>query len=150
MQQMGSLITDNLGSDKMRGIYLYTGRETDTVEMGDYMLTFSPRKSFDIGALMAPAGGGFQAEGEQKQIEQGGAVIVQASADEFFVVGYGFNADVKLRDGVKSKFCGYDSIWEGWFENGKFIPGRLLNGDERNVFATYDKVNALKVKMFHY
>ena len=150
MQQMGSLITDNLGSDKMRGIYLYTGHETDAVEMGDYDQTFSPRKGFDIGALMAPAGGGFQAEGEQKQIEQGGALIVQTSADEFYVVGYGFNADIKLKDGVKSKFCGYDSIWEGRFENGQFIPGRLLNGDERNVFATYDKVNALKVKMFHY
>ena len=150
MQQMGKLITDNLGSDKMRGIYLYTGHETDTVEMGDYVLTFSPRKGFDIGALMAPAGGGFAAEGEQKQIEQGGAVIVQTSADEFYVVGYGFNADIKLKDGVKSRFCGYDSIWEGRFENGEFIPGRLLNGDERNVFATYDKVNALKVKMYHY
>ena len=150
MQQMGKLITDNLGSDKMRGIYLYSGHETDTVEMGDYVLTFSPRKGFDIGALMAPAGGGFAAEGEQKQIEQGGAVIVQTSADEFYVVGYGFNADIKLKDGVKSRFCGYDSIWEGRFENGEFIPGRLLNGDERNVFATYDKVNALKVKMYHY
>ena len=150
MQQMGKLITDNLGSDKMRGIYLYTGHETDTVEMGNYVLTFSPRKGFDIGALMAPAGGGFAAEGEQKQIEQGGAVIVQTSADEFYVLGYGFNADIKLRDGVKSRFCGYDSIWEGHFENGEFIPGRLLNGDERNVFATYDKVNALKVKMYHY
>ncbi|MBO7602278.1 MAG: DUF5597 domain-containing protein [Bacteroidaceae bacterium] len=149
MQQMGSLITDNLGSDKMRGIYLYSGRETDEVEMGDYVLTFGPRKSFDIGALMAPAGGGFQVE-DQQQIEQGGALIVQTAADEFYVVGYGFNADVKLKDGVKSKFCGYDSIWEGRFENGKFIPGRLLNGDERNVFASYDKVNALKVKMFHY
>ena len=44
MQQMGNLITDNLGSDKMRGIYLYTGHETDTVEMGNYVLTFSPRQ----------------------------------------------------------------------------------------------------------
>ncbi|MGX8682894.1 MAG: DUF5597 domain-containing protein, partial [Bacteroidales bacterium] len=87
---------------------------------------------------------------EQKQIEQGGALIVQTATDEFYVVGYGFNADIKLKDGVKSRFCGYDSIWEGRFENGQFIPGRLLNGDERNVFATYDKVNALKVKMFHY
>ena len=75
---------------------------------------------------------------------------MQTSADEFYVVGYGFNADIKLKDGVKSRFCGYDSIWEGRFENGEFIPGRLLNGDERNVFATYDKVNALKVKMYHY
>ena len=150
MQQMGSLLTDNLGSDRMRGIYLYPGHESDTVEMGDYVLTFSPRKGFDIGALMAPAGGGFQAEGEKKQIEQGGALIVQTSADEFYVVGYGFNADIRLKDGVKNRFCGYDSIWEGRFENGRFIPGRLLNGDERNVFATYDKVNALKVKMFFY
>lgn len=152
MQQMGSLITDNLGTDKMRGIYLYTGHDTDSVEMGDYVLTFSPRKGFDIGALMAPAGGGFAAQddGKPKPIEQGGALIVQTDKDEFYVLGYGFNCDIKLKDGVRSRYCGYDSIWEGRFQQGQFIPGRLLNGDERNIFATYDKVNALKVKMFHY
>ena len=101
---------------------------------------------------MAPAGGGFAAQddGKPKPIEQGGALIVQTDKDEFYVLGYGFNCDIKLKDGVKSRYCGYDSIWEGRFQQGKFIPGRLLNGDERNIFATYDKVNALKVKMFHY
>jgi hypothetical protein len=45
---------------------------------------------------------------------------------------------------------GYDSIYEGRFENGRFIPGRLLNCDERNVFVVQDHVGVLKVKVYHY
>ncbi|WP_346860653.1 hypothetical protein [uncultured Draconibacterium sp.] len=35
-------------------------------------------------------------------------------------------------------------------ENDKFIPGRLLNGDERSVFLDNSKIGALKVKMYYY
>ncbi len=150
MQGMGSLITSNLGTDRMRGIYLYSGHETDTISMGNYQLRFSPRKGFDIGALMAPANGGNGAQREPEKIEQGGALIVQTADDEFYIVGYGFNADISMRPDVKSRFCGYDSIYEGTFQDGTFRPGRLLNGDERNVYAGYDSVKVLHVKMYHY
>ncbi len=150
MQGMGSLITSNIGTDRMRGIYLYSGHETDTISMGDYQLRFSPRKSFDIGALMAPANGGDGAQREPEKIEQGGALVVQTADDEFYIVGYGFNADISVRPGLKSRFCGYDNIYEGTFVNGTFRTGRLLNGDERNVYAGYDSVKALRVKMYRY
>ncbi len=149
MQSMNDLITSKIGTDEMRGIYLYNGREQDSVRIGDYQLKFSPRKSFDIGALMAPTSGGAPRPAQPKGIEQGGALIVQSAPDEFYVVGYGFNADITFV-GKKAKFSGYDSIYEGKFENGKFVPRRLLNGDERNVFAGHEHVKVLKVNMYHY
>lgn len=152
MRSMNSLITSNLGSDRMRGTYLYPGHETDSLTMGNYKLKFSPRRGFDIGALMAPANGGNPGNGNRQpeRIEQGGALIVQTADDEFYIVGYGFNADISIKDGVKSSFCGYDSIYEGTFEDSRFVPGRLLNGDERNIYAGYDEVKIFKVNMYHY
>jgi hypothetical protein len=55
-----------------------------------------------------------------------------------------------LRDGIKHSYCGYDSIDEGIFENGKFVEYRRLNGDERNVFLPDGKITALRVRMYNY
>ena len=150
MQNMGDLLTGKLGSKQLRGTYLYTGHDKDTLTIGDYQFTFGPKKGFDIGALMAPAGGGFGEKKEPEKIQQGAALILQAAADEFYLVGYGFNADIKLAPGKKASYVGIDKIYEGRFENGNFIPGRILNGDERNVYADYSDVQVLKVVMYHY
>ena len=170
MQEMYGLITSNLGSDKMRGVFIYPGKEAEVLEIGDYKFTISPRRGFDIGAVMGAAGE--QAErnrskdedegndapvpmpmfGNQRpqQPTMGGGIIIQTDDDEFYIVGYGFNADITVKDGIKAKFCDFDQVWEGKFDNDKFIPGRLLNGDEQNVFFDSSSIGALKVKMYHY
>lgn len=170
IQNMMGLITANIGSDKMRGVFIYPGKENQTIEMGNYQFKFSPKKGFDIGLIMGQAGqraernrqgntgsdeaappapNMFGPSGPQKPA-MGGAVMLQISDNEFYVVGYGINADVTLKDDIKHSFCGYDSIWEGTFQNDRFIPGRLLNGDERSVYLDSSKIGALKVKMYHY
>lgn len=148
LSNMGNVLIDKLGTPQLRGIYLYPGHESQTITMGKWELNFGPKKGFDIGALMAPAGGGFKAE--EKPKTEGGALIVQTADDEFYVVGYGFNCDMKLANPGKSRFAGYDTIYEGQFQNGTFIPGRLLNGDERNVFAEKDELKVLKVNTYSY
>ena len=150
MQQMGEVLTGKLGTPRMRGSYLYAGHETDTLVIGDYQFAFGPKRGFDIGALMAPAGGGFAPQKKPVQVQQGAALIVQESADVFYLVGYNFNADITLAPGKKARYTGIDKIYEGRFEQGQFIPGRLLNGDERNVYVGPSDVQVLKVEMYHY
>ena len=158
IKNMESLIQSKLGTDEMRGFLIYNGKDTASVVMGDYKISITPRRGFDIGALMAPAAGEGTAlngapnarQPQQQAPYQGGAIIIQTAKDEFYFAGYGFNADITLRDGLKSTYTGFDSIYEGRFENGKFIPGRLLNGDERNVFIGQDHVGVLKVNVYHY
>lgn len=149
LQSMNGLITSKLGSKQMRGAYIYPGRESDSFDLGDYTFTFTAKKGFDIGILMAPAGGNKAESAEQKPF-QGGAIVIQTAKDEFYIVGYGINADIKLKEGIKSKYCGYDAIYEGHFEDDNFIPGRLLNGDERTVYISDQVVGVLKVNMYHY
>lgn len=173
MQNMYGIITGNLNSEKMRGVFIYPGKEFEILEIGNYKFTISPRKGFDIGAVMgqaaqqaernrngqpvvqkrdetAPAPNLFGGRNRSQEPTMGGAIIIQISENEFYITGYGVNADITVKDGINSRFCGYDTIWEGNFENDKFIPGRLLNGDERSVYLDNSKIGALKVKMYYY
>lgn len=93
---------------------------------------------------------GMSSTNRANNIQQGGALVIQISEDEFYIVGYGINADITLKENIKHKYCGYASIYEGKFENNKFISGRLLNGDERSVSIDGNAVNMLKVKMYYY
>lgn len=151
MENMGTLITSHEGNNPdMKGVYLYPGHEKQVLEMGDYELTFNRIKSFDIGALMAPANGDDSTAQQKKEDKfQGGAFVIR-DGDTFYITGYGFNADIKLRKGIKSRYCDYDEIREGTFRDGNFIEGRILNGDERNVMVGNDAVGSLRVKMYHY
>lgn len=151
MGNMGDHITSHEGDNPdMRGVYLYPGHEKQVLEMGDYELTFSRIKAFDIGTLMAPANGESTADKKKEAHKfQAGAVVVR-DGDTFYISGYGFNADIKLRKGIKSRYCDYDEIREGQFEDGKFIEGRLLNGDERNVMVGDSSIGSLRVTMYHY
>lgn len=151
LSDMDPLIRAHLGKDSMRGTYLYDGHTADTLTIGNYVVAFGRGRSFDIGAMMAPAGGGFGPAGARnEQRFEGAAILIQAAADEFYLAGYGVNATFRLVEGVKHSFCGYDRIDEGVFENGNFVPGRRLNGDERNAFLPEGNVTTLRIKLYHY
>jgi len=155
LAQIEPMIQENIGKDSMRAVYLYNGHASDTIEMGDYTITCTyGRRGFNIGAMMAPATGGSPVQGgraaQQEPRFEGAALFIQVSPDEFYMIGDGVNAAFAVKEGVKSSFCNYDKIYEGEFIDGKFVPGRLLNGDERNAFLTPGKISALKVNMYHY
>ena len=60
-----------------------------------------------------------------------GGLIIQTGADEFLVAGAGMIITFGTRAPSKA-LAGIDSIWEGRFVNGTWVPGRNLNGDDDN------------------
>lgn len=61
----------------------------------------------------------------------GFGILIATGEDEFLGVGKGFRVTFQPRSG-SGKLVGIDGIEEGVFENGKWLPGRRLNGDEDN------------------
>ena len=58
-------------------------------------------------------------------------MIVATGQDEFLGVGKGFRVRITPRSPSAFKL-GYASIDEGSFKDGRWVPGRRLNGDEND------------------
>jgi hypothetical protein len=63
------------------------------------------------------------------QAESGFGLIVPIGPDEFLGAGKGFRVAITARSGQRA---GIASVDEGTFQDGKWVPGRRLNGDEND------------------
>ncbi|GHT24816.1 beta-galactosidase [Bacteroidia bacterium] len=104
LQRLTPLITENAGSKRMFGVWLY-GEEKER------KLTFDSY-TFQVKADKTPAYG----------------IIIQTKTDEFIVAGMNFRITVSSTDSKKTGYVG--QVWEGDYINGEWKPDRLLNGDE--------------------
>lgn len=85
--------------------------------------------------------------------ESGYGLIMATGPDEFLGAGKGFRVNFTPATPSKTK-AGIASIDEAAFEDGKWVPGRRLNGDENDQggYWRFDsrKVNIEKVKLYRY
>jgi hypothetical protein len=63
--------------------------------------------------------------------ESGYGLIIQEGPNSFLGVGKGFRVSFTPRDPAAAR-VGLASVEEGRFENGQWIAGRRLNGDEND------------------
>jgi len=76
--------------------------------------------------------------------EKGYGLIFSAGPDTFYGAGAGFRVKFSLRDGKLQ--AGIGTIDEGVFQDGKWVPGRRLNGDE-NDQGNYWRVDQFQAKI---
>ena len=85
--------------------------------------------------------------------ESGYGLVMATGPDEFLGVGKGFRVLFTAAAQSKTK-VGIGAIEEGSFEDGKWIPGRRLNGDENDQggYWRFDsrKVSTEKVNLYRY
>ena len=131
---MGTMLTDNYGSDKMRGFFVTADNPNPSIEMGDYIITFSSTqrmRAFDYGQgaeQLATENAALAARNQNAT--QSGALIIQTGADEFYVVAINGTLNFAPKDPKAKGRVLLDTLEEGTFKDGKWIPGRNLNGDE--------------------
>lgn len=70
-------------------------------------------------------------------------LIVAAKAGEFYLVGHDFTADFS-RDGKPAEV---DFVEEGRFVQGRWMPGRRLNGDERLGLMPLNKISTIRIQL---
>jgi beta-galactosidase GanA len=82
--------------------------------------------------------------------ETGYGIVMATGPDEFLGAGKGFRVSFERRSGQQA---GIASVDEGTFEDGKWIPGRRLNGDENDQGKGWRfdsrQVRTEKVVLYH-
>lgn len=142
LQQLAPLILEHQGDGSMIGVcppVSFEGVVNDTaqeVRLGDYTL----RVAFTDPFGRAPGQG----------VEGHGALIIQLGPDEYFVAGRG----ITVTFSVAGAIAGIESIWEGAYVDGRWVPGRLLNGDEshqgRHLRIPEDRFGIQRVRLYRY
>lgn len=113
LAQIAPLIAAHQGKQAMTGFVLDKEHPSAKAELGDYELEISLDAIF-----------GFKAE-------IGYGLIIATGPDEFVGAGSGFRVAFKPRTPGPAK-AGILAVDEGSYVDGKWIPGRRLNGDEND------------------
>lgn len=134
MQSMAKVITDAQASGSIHGFRLVTG-EQEQVELGGYTVTISgpidTRGMFGAGT------------GEAAAVLLGYGLIIHAGTDEFLVLARG----ASLRFTRPDEVVELDTLTEGVFVEGRWVPGRTLNGDERYWMFPKDSLGTVRIEL---
>jgi beta-galactosidase GanA len=126
--QVAPLILASQGTGKIVGIRTpsqFDGTEDLTpqqIALGDYVFNVRFKEP-------APISTGARTETELPGAH--GGLIIELAPDDFLVAGTGMIVTFGVRGDAKA-LAGIDSIWEGTYANGVWVPGRNLNGDDDN------------------
>jgi beta-galactosidase GanA len=121
LRQLTPTILEHQGEGRMRGFrppVTFEGAVDDspqTLRLGD----------FEFKVMFVDP---WAPRAEQQTAAHGG-LLIQLGPEEYLAAGSGFALEPSVVAGNGMR-AGIDSIWEGRFVGERWVPGRLLNGDE--------------------
>jgi hypothetical protein len=143
LRQIAPLVLEHQGDDTMIGVrppVSFDGVVDDrpqSFRLGDYTLHVAFKA-----ATQEPA--------PQRKIEAHGGLIIRLGADEYLVAGKGLIVTFSTEGAT----AGIESIHEGTFVDGRWAPGRLLNGDEshqgRHLRIPESMFGIQRVRLYRY
>lgn len=141
LRQITPLITKYQPQGKVDGFLLSKNSFVNVVTMGNYRLTV--KHDYTLG---------WSPEAKNVSWPLSGAIVISLAPDEFYVAGTGIV--LTFESTTSGKRAGFLSVDEGRFENGKWIMGRRMNGDQdhqgRHVRIPVNEYNIQHVKMYTY
>lgn len=149
LSPMADLIARAQAEGRIAGVLL-AGDATQAVELGGLTLTFHGADAFwrraalDAGAKAPPEPpqGASETDGfDSRPDRRAFGLVIAEGPGTFLFVGQGFLVDA-TRGG---KPVEYDRVEEGAFRAGRWVPGRLLNGDDYAQVVPRDKIGATRV-----
>ncbi|MBO9574580.1 MAG: DUF5597 domain-containing protein [Sphingobium sp.] len=127
------------------------------------MAGFKPRQSYDGSLDFAPdvrtlgdyrftiAYADIQRPEANADTANYGGMIIQTGPEDYLIAGQGITVTFEP---VKGGSAGIDSAFEGRFESGKWMAGRLLNGDQthqgRHIRLEPGKWQIQKIRLYSY
>jgi len=139
------LIVQCQGTGRMAGVLQQKPEEEGTtIRVGDYNANVQYNR---------------QAKG---QTDMSYGLILNVGPDEYLVAGNWFQVNFSPAT-PGPRHAGILQVWEGAYEDGRWVPGRCLNGDEtaahwvaklppndRDVFAGADRPRILRVTLYRH
>lgn len=119
LDSVGDLLTSAQAAGKTRGLVLHvtSPRPTQTVALGGYLFEATLPRSWPARTLLT---------------DDGAMIIVQTSAQEFYIVGSGLTISVTRDPDVDSGIAGIASVDQVSRVSGQWTIDRHLTGDETN------------------
>jgi hypothetical protein len=141
IQQLSGEISKAKRNGTMEGVLLSKDADTVRLQMGDYMLTVSHDLTL-----------GWSPKAKDANWLLTGGIIIALANDEFYVGGTGLVISFKpVKQGERAGILKVD---EGVFVNGKWQPGRRLNGDEdhqgRHLRIPVGEYGIQRIKLYNY
>lgn len=120
---------------RIRGFKLASGARAE-LAMGAYKINITgPMRTTGL------MGEGTGSEGAK--VENSYGLVIQEGEDDFLVVGRGISPNFSTATGRVE----IDRAQEGTFAQGRWVPGRTLNGDERFSLFSPTAVKAVRIRL---
>ena len=146
LKQLSPVINQHQGSGKLRGFKAPLSYEgvVDTapqkVAMGAYSLTVSFNAPWE--------------KLEPSEVQNRGGLVIQTGDDEFLVAGKGLTIVFGSTQADDGLMIGIEKAVEGTYQNGRWLEGRWMNGDEthqgRHIGLRGDAFTIQRVKLYRY
>ena len=135
LNEMTGLVADAQRDGRIRGFKVAAGAR-QLEKLGGYDLAISQQRG-TLGAFGPGTGSAEQAKAS------GYGLVVNSGPDEFLIVGRA----VSIAFTAPNAKVEIDSAQEGEFKDGRWTPGRTLNGDERFFLFPGDSLRIVRVKL---
>jgi beta-galactosidase GanA len=118
ISQLTPLIALHRGKNSMNGSLLDKKHYADTIKFGEY--TFTIKHDYTLG---------WSPKAKEDEWPEAGGFVIQTAPDEFIIAGTGIVITFSSDQPEKGR-VGILNIEEGIYNNGTWIPGRTMNGDQ--------------------
>ena len=127
--QLSPLILENQGKGTMAGAVVIAGEPPQKIPLGNYVLSVSYVSS-RADPVPVPPGTPQPPPAPYRIPDRAGALFVAVGPDEYIAASSG-PVTVRFSPNTPGdSVAGIESIEEGTFVDGRWVPGRRLNGDE--------------------
>jgi hypothetical protein len=141
LEQLSPLILESQAKKKITGFLLDSGFQKQQMTIGNYRVTVSHEYTL-----------GWSPESKYPGWPESGGLILQTDSNEFIIAGTGFV--ITFAALTEDQSVGILRADEGNFVNGRWIPGRRMNGDQdhqgRHIRIPVKEYSIQRVKLYTY